>query len=139
MLRGGCLCGAIRYQLEREPELALNCHCRFCRRAHGAAFVTLCIVRTVDLRFVAGADAVRESHTPGVGVRAFCSRCATRLYNRAESNPALTSLVAASLDEPHSVRPRMHINVESKASWFEIRDDLPQFAALPPGVTGRSG
>jgi len=28
----------------------------------------------------------------------------------------------------------MHINVESKAGWYDILDDLPQHQALPPGV-----
>jgi hypothetical protein len=133
---GGCACGAIRYALEAEPQITLHCHCRFCRRAHGAGFVTLCVVRSRSLRFVRGAELVRERHTPGVGLRAFCPTCATRLYNRGESTPGVTSLVAGSLDEADGVVPRMHINVESKAGWLEIHDDLPRFAALPEGFGG---
>jgi hypothetical protein len=33
-------------------------------------------------------------------------------------------------DEP-SIRPQAHIHVASKAPWFEITDDLPQYAELP--------
>jgi hypothetical protein len=28
----------------------------------------------------------------------------------------------------------MHINTESKAAWYEIRDSLPQHPSLPPGA-----
>jgi hypothetical protein len=42
------------------------------------------------------------------------------------------SLVVASLDEEPEQGPVMHINVESKAAWYEIRDGLPQHEALPP-------
>ena len=36
---GGCLCGAIRYRITGAPVEALYCHCRMCRRAHGAPVV----------------------------------------------------------------------------------------------------
>ena len=43
-------------------------------------------------------------------------------------------LILGSLDEDPPVRPSMHINLESKASWYEILDDLPRFKALPPSA-----
>jgi len=57
---GRCLCGAVRYELSSEIGPLVNCHCRYCRRAHGSAFVTITWVRRDDLRFVAGEDAVKE-------------------------------------------------------------------------------
>ena len=134
MRSGRCLCGAVRYELEGDLGVVVNCHCRFCRRVHGGPFVTLSFVPTANLRFIEGADAVHELHTAGVGYRAFCCRCGTRLYNRAESAPNGTSLVVATLDDDRDVQPAMHINLESKASWYEIRDDLPRFEGLPPGA-----
>ena len=131
---GRCLCGEVRYALSAPLGPAVNCHCQYCRRAHGAAFVTVAMVPSEALRFVAGAERVRERHTEGVGTRAFCETCATRLYNRPESAPGITMLVVATLDDDRDVRPAMHINLESKASWYEIRDDLPRFSGLPPAA-----
>lgn len=111
----------------------LNCHCRYCRRAHGGPFVTVAMVASNDLHFQGG-DAIREVHTPGVGWRAFCTRCGSRLYNRGEAVPRLTSLVVGTLDDDRGILPAMHVNVESKASWYEIRDDLPRYPGLPPGA-----
>jgi hypothetical protein len=126
----------VRYTLEGELPPLINCHCQFCRRAHGAAFVTLAPLPAAALRVTAGADAVREFRTPGVGTRSFCERCGTRLWNRAESMPAFLTLAVASLEESDQParEAALHINVESKARWYEIRDGVPQHAALPPGA-----
>ena len=128
---GRCLCGGVRYELTAPLGPAVNCHCQFCRRAHGAAFATVAMVQSDALRILGGADLVRERRTPGVGTRAFCRECATRLYNRPDSTASITMLVVATLDDQSQVRPSMHINLESKAPWYEIEDVLPRFDGLP--------
>ena len=35
---GGCLCGSVRFELNKEPDFAYGCHCRFCQKATGTAF-----------------------------------------------------------------------------------------------------
>lgn len=131
---GSCLCGGVRYELAGEIGPLVNCHCRFCRRAHGAAFVTITWVRKDELRFTVGADTVKEFRTDGVGVRAFCEECGTRLYNQAQSNPDFVALIVSSLDVDPDRAPILHVNVESKAPWYEILDGRPQFDGLPPGA-----
>jgi hypothetical protein len=84
-----------------------------------------------SLRWTSGEDSIVEYATPGGGMRCFCSRCGTRLYNSPRSFPGLMSLVAGTLDDELTLGPVAHINVESKASWFEITDACPQFDALP--------
>jgi hypothetical protein len=39
---------------------------------------------------------------------------------------------AGTLDDDPGVRPVVHIFTGSKAAWYEIRDDLPQFQEFPP-------
>lgn len=129
---GGCLCGAVRYELDAEVGALVNCHCHFCRRAHGAAFATTTPVARRALRLVAGADALREYETPA-GFRAFCSVCGSRLYNRPHSQPIL-ALVVTTLDREPETPPVAHLNLESKAPWYEILDSAPRFQGFPPGV-----
>lgn len=129
MRTGGCLCGAVRYELDAEPGPLIHCHCRFCRRAHGAAFVTTTLVASDRLRVVSGGAAIRR-HVD----RHFCGICATRLYNRVADHPAATMLVVSSLDVEPTRAPALHVNLESKAPWYTILDEAPCFDALPPGV-----
>ncbi len=126
---GHCLCGAVRYELAGDVDRLTNCHCQFCRRAHGAAFATTALVATKDLRVIAGEDVIVRHEG-----RHFCGACGTRLYNRGQSSPGATSLVVASLDEDPTESPVAHVNVESKAAWYEILDDKPQYPGFPPGV-----
>jgi len=127
---GRCLCDAVRYAVTGDLGPLIHCHCRFCRRAHGAPFVTVTPVPRQRFRWTAGESLVRE-HANAAGSRLFCSACGSRLLSVPRSAPGILSLVVASLDDPPSGPALMHINVESKAPWHEIRDDLPQHAGLP--------
>ena len=35
---GGCLCGAVRYEVRGEPVHVGRCHCTDCRKESGSAF-----------------------------------------------------------------------------------------------------
>ena len=37
---GGCLCGAVRYEIEGEPQMTAVCHCTHCQRQSGGVFST---------------------------------------------------------------------------------------------------
>jgi hypothetical protein len=130
-LRGHCLCGEVRYEVDAELGPIVACHCSFCRRAHGAAFIPVFAVSRNDFRWLAGEENVKVFTTPGGGTRTFTTCCGTRLFNSPRKFPEIVSLIAETLDEPLTEPPAVHINVESKAPWYEIRDDKPQFPALP--------
>jgi Uncharacterized conserved protein len=56
------------------------------------------------------------------------------LFNRTKSTDKFLLLVLATLDQDPDQKPVMHVNVGSKARWYEILDKLPQHDALPPEV-----
>jgi hypothetical protein len=91
------------------------------------------LVRTAEFRLISGEEAVEEYRT-SEGFRCFCRRCGGRLFNRPLSTGKFLSLVIATLDDEPEQRPVMHINVESKARWYDILDDLPQHDVLPPSA-----
>ena len=43
------------------------------------------------------------------------------------------SVPAGLLDDDPGVRPLLHVFTSSKAPWWEIADDLPQFPKWVPG------
>lgn len=127
---GGCLCGAIRYQIDGELTRAGNCHCSMCRKAHGAAFGTYAEVPDGAFHWTAGENEVRifES-SPDIG-RAFCPRCGSTLG--AVDHGQLSWVTLGTVDGDPGVRPQAHIFVASKAPWDQITDDLPCFDESPP-------
>jgi hypothetical protein len=138
-LEGGCFCNAIRYEVRGEIGPLVNCHCQFCRRFHGAAFVTVAMVQSETFCITVGEDALCERANQE-GSRHYCVKCGSRLFNRPRSTDAFLMLVVSSLDEGPSNGPVMHINTESKAPWYEILDSIPQFSGMPPQAgSSRSG
>ena len=131
MRTGRCYCGSVTYEVRGELGPLVNCHCQFCRRAHGAAFATVSPLPSARFHITAGEEDLREYRNPE-GSRFFCGRCGGRLFNRPRSTDELLVLVVGSLDEDPPQAPVMHINVESKAAWYEILDGKPQHESLPP-------
>ena len=127
MVTGRCLCGAVEFELPRAPERVVLCHCKFCRRAHGAGFAASALVRACDLVVTSGLDRIARYEA-----RYFCARCATRLYNRSPPDAPVLNLMVATLDEEPTGEPVAHMNVASRAPWFEIRDGGRQYPEFPP-------
>ncbi len=132
---GRCLCGRIRYEITGELPPLVNCHCQFCRRFHGAAFVTAAMVQSDAFHITAGRDALCK-RSNREGSRHFCRECGSRMFNRPKSTDAFLMLIVATLDEGPETTPVMHLNTESMAPWYEILDSLPQFPGLPPEFDG---
>jgi hypothetical protein len=62
----------------------------------------------------------------------FCRNCGSPLISRGDRHPTIFNLALGTVDGDPGVRPTAHWHVASKASWFEIRDDLPQYPEFPP-------
>ncbi len=129
---GTCLCGEVRYRVDAKIGPAVACHCRYCRRGHGAPFVLVALVARADFHWLAGQEKVGVLDTPGGGTREFCVCCGTRFFNGPRIAPESISLVVGTLDEEWVEAPVAHVNVESKASWYEISDGAIQYPRLPP-------
>jgi hypothetical protein len=130
-IQGGCLCGAIRYQVDGPLFDAGNCHCSMCRRFHGAAFSTYAKVDAEDFRWLRGAEALGiYEPSPGRGW-GFCSKCGSSLG--VPSDGKLSEITLGTVEGDPNVRATRHIFVGSKAPWYEILDALPQHDAWPPG------
>jgi len=132
MISGSCLCGQIRYQIAGELRQALHCHCSMCRKATGAAFRTRAAVRADEFQWTAGSELVTRYASSPSDLRTFCSVCGATLITEFPSDSEWIAVALGTLDVDPSIRPNMHVFVGSKAPWFAIADDLPQFDELPP-------
>ena len=129
MLRGRCECGAVEYEVADEFRYALNCHCSRCRAATGSAFKAFAGIERRKLELTDGADALLVvGDADGNDTR--CATCGSLLFSVVRDG-AYVHLALGSLVDAPGIRPDHHIFVGSKAPWFEITDDLPQFDELP--------
>jgi hypothetical protein len=130
-LSGSCLCGGVKYRVAGHLLTAVNCHCSMCRKAHGAAFRSGAIVKMLDLSWVQGESLVADYRSSEQIHRLFCRTCGSHLLARSDLHPAIASIAVGTLDGDLPFGIAQHWNVASKASWFEITDDLPQHAVVP--------
>ena len=131
-ITGGCLCGAVSYEISGSFLAAGHCHCSVCRRAHGAAYATWAFVNPDEFRWTSGTEQ-REGYASSPAlVRQFCKRCGSPLA--ASQGGKVVEVVLASVHGDPGVRPQEHVFVGSKAIWDEITDALPQHQAWPPGM-----
>jgi hypothetical protein len=125
MLKGKCECGAVRYQVLDEFLYASNCHCSRCRAATGSAFKPFAGIEREKLELVQGGDGLLV-HGEETLNDTRCATCGSLLYSVVRDGEYVHVALGSLVDEP-TMRPTKHIFVGSKAPWFEITDDLPQF------------
>jgi hypothetical protein len=128
VLAGKCQCGAVRYEVADEFVYAANCHCSNCRAATGSAFKAFAGIEREKLRITQGLDELLVIGEEDANDTR-CSACGSFLFSVVRDG-AFVHVAMGSLVDPPSIRPTEHIYVGSKAPWFEITDDLPQYDEL---------
>ena len=131
MLTGSCLCGAIKYEISGPVGRSLYCHCSMCRKWHGTAFRTRLAVPKHSFRFVCGEQMLTSYRSSADTVKTFCRVCGSPMVNSWDPDPDNYGLAMGTLDSDPGVRPSCHVFVGSKAPWYEIHDELPQYEEFP--------
>jgi len=130
MIRGSCLCGGVRFEIDKITGPFELCHCTNCRKASGSAFVPWIEFQRADFRLQRGAELIKTFEAPvrnkPPGYRtSFCSQCGSPVPD-IHSDSARLEVHAGVLDDDPQIRPDRHILVEVKSAWFTICDELPR-------------
>jgi hypothetical protein len=123
-LRGGCLCGAVRFELDERPTHAGYCHCTRCQRRTGTAASAQARIDGRNLRLTAGAESLGAWRHPDGGFeKCFCTRCGAHLFSRNPEDLTQMSVRMAAFDSDPGVRPSWRAYLAYAASWEPIPDD----------------
>ena len=125
--RGGCLCGAVRFEVTPPPRFVAHCHCKTCSRAHGAGVVTWAGFPDERFRVSGGEPALRHYRTETDATRSFCSICGTTMLYRSPRWSGEVHVALACLDDSLDELPSGHAYADRAAAWLPILDDLPRF------------
>jgi hypothetical protein len=125
-MTGGCLCGAVRFAADPPTLFCLHCHCHWCRRAHGAAFVTWVSVTAEAFRLTQGTDHLVWYASSAQSSRGFCSRCGTTFLFRSALLPEQMHFTLANVDGHIDAAPQVHTFFEARVPWVILGDDLPR-------------
>jgi hypothetical protein len=131
---GGCLCGAVRYEVTGPLRDVVICHCSRCRRAHGhVAAYTAC---ARDHLVLTASDALHW-YEADERARGFCAECGASLFWRAAGRETV-SIAAGTLDPPTGLRTIAHIHTRDQGDYYVIDGEGERHAgALPPAGADR--
>lgn len=130
-MRGSCLCRTVTYEVDRLAGPIGHCHCKTCRKAHAAAFVSTARVDRPSFRWLSGEASVRAFESSPGKLRHFCGQCGTHLMAEWVAQPQVI-LRVATLDDDPGVRPKAHIWLSHQVPWLAHGADLPSFGEAPP-------
>ena len=126
MLKGSCLCGGVRFEiegaLERQPEA---CHCSQCRKQSSHFFAAVNVRRKALT--IHGGDKVAWYRSSEKVQRGFCSVCGSSLFwNPTIEGYEWTAVAMGAFDSPTGTRLAKHTFVGDKGDYYEIEDGVPQ-------------
>lgn len=102
--QGGCLCGSIRFAASAPPGRLTICHCTFCQRATGSAYMVEPIFAAADISVISGAPKSYTHISTGSGKEVhvhFCDACGTKLFLTFERFSDAVGVYAGAFDDPN--------------------------------------
>ena len=132
VVRGSCMCGAVKYHVVEPFKVVHNCHCQRCRKARAAAHATNGFTSMDGVRFVQGEDNLVSYKVPDAEhfTQIFCKTCGSKMP-RLDPGRKIAVIPFGGLDDDPHAKAVDHIFVDYKAGWHDITDDLPQFREEP--------
>lgn len=127
-MEGRCTCGEVRYRLKARPLFVHCCHCRWCQRETGSAFVLNALIEAGNVELLAGEPEVIDTPSEsGAGQKIHrCPQCRVAVWSvYSDAGPKFRFVRVGTLDNPDACPPEIHIFTESKQPWVILPDDVP--------------
>jgi hypothetical protein len=132
-LTGGCLCGAVRFEVTEPLVSSGYCHCTRCQRRTGTAASPGARIAPGSLRVLAGEEHIRAYEPEEGFAKVFCTACGSSLWSRSQEDPDVFSIRLGAFDGDPGIRPTYRQFVAYAAPWESIPDDgLERFPESRP-------
>ena len=125
-LEGGCLCGAVRYQINGPVKNVSCCHCSQCRKQTGLYYAAA--EMSLDEITIEGEENLSQYRASEEATREFCKTCGSALFWRGDDSDMIFVL-AGSIDGPTGLRTRKHIYCQDMGDFYELPPDGVKFSA----------
>ena len=127
---GSCLCGAIAFEANVDPDKVSICHCTDCQILSGAPYRASVPVKSADLTFTRGAPKtyVKTAESGNKRVLGFCGDCGSPFFSTsADAAPALYMVRVGSIRQRDQLVPKKQIWRQSAMGWVEHLDAMESF------------
>lgn len=142
MAQGSCLCGNVTFEVGGPLKASAHCHCAYCRKAAGAAFVTWVVVPESQLKFTAGEKDLRWYQSSVPSKRGFCGNCGSTMFFVSTLCPGEVHVTRANLSGDGLPAPKWNCFIEQEVEWIRDyetliplsgeSDTLSHYKLIPP-------
>jgi len=125
---GRCACGEVCYEMTGTQPFVHGCHCTWCQRETGSAFVLNAMIEARAVRVTAGAPVMIDTPSAsGNGQRiARCPTCQVALWSiYSGAGPKVCFVRVGTLMEPGRFPPDIHIFTSTKLPWVVLPEGVP--------------
>lgn len=132
-MSGGCLCGAVRYEIEGEPSFVCKCYCSDCHKESGTGHLTVIAVPEEGTTISGETRSFVKLGDSGLKVtRQFCPACGTTLLARPEVMPGMLIVRTGTLDDSSELEVTMALFGGSSRHWDQPPAEMMTFPGMPP-------
>ena len=131
-IKGGCLCGAVRYEVSSDPVMVRNCHCDDCRKATGGAFATNVFIKEDDLT-VEG-ELSKFDHVADSGnarSQEFCPKCGTSIFSKGARLKGIKAARIGTIDDASGLTPMGNVYTARALEFVQIDETLQNAEEMP--------
>ncbi len=131
-IKGGCLCGAVTYEISGEPIFVGHCACANCQKSTGGGHSTVAAFQESALKskgetttYVGKGDSGQPtSHS-------FCPKCGSQLFTRPSVMPGAVIVAMGTMDNDGGLAPSMLIYNKRRRPWDHVDPAVPLFEGMP--------
>jgi len=130
---GGCLCGKVKYTLNKEPVRMAQCHCDHCRLSTGTGHMSLAFFNKDDFDVSGETSYYTTTSDSGAQMsRHFCPECGSRLFGTNSSAPSIVSIAVGCVDDSSWFNPGAIVYNKNKPHWDFMDESVKTFEEMPP-------
>jgi hypothetical protein len=136
--KGGCVCGAVRFEVEGDPKTTAVCHCKFCQKRTGSTNAFLIYYNQSSVKFLEG-ELKTYRHVSDVSGRWIdiqsCMKCGSSISWTLELVPSWRGFEGGSFDDNSVFTRNVHMwtNSSHPSEIFSGQDTC--FSQQPPFTT----
>lgn len=133
-ITGGCLCGAIRFEVTGDPVRTAHCHCDDCRRATGASFATNVFFKEEDVKITQGTPSSYDhgADSGNTMTKQFCAKCGSQMFGGGTGSPGVIHVKVGVLDDASFVKPQIEVYTGKALPFTKLSDETEHFEASRP-------
>ena len=130
-LKGGCICGQVKYHITEEPLFTQACHCKDCKVLTGSSYVVNSSILENTLIVEGEVSSTELKAGSGASCKTyFCTKCGAYLYADYDSAIKRLTLRTKTLDNSKKFPPQVHIFIKDKDPWLNLSEDVICFTEM---------